>query len=687
MKWFDESSYVQTLPQDVSALFEENGWSEFLKYRVRNGLASDVGQKYADVRLFKSVGSDRVRRHLGMVFGYDTGNTLFADGRHISEGSPLGMLGVADGVQKEFRVQAYPIDNIAHFELLSDGAPVNKSKFELVHDEGLVRFHTAPTDGEELTVAYKLASTAPEPPSYFVFFTFDAVNLARMAGGDVPINIADGDGVKKVYYTPTKPIKQGTMQLYIDGQLQTEGEDADFTLDLTDGKITFAEPPRLGAEITAKYVVIIAGATLASVGDGDGLTTDFWTNSAPIATNSVKVYLNGVMQTSDKYTVDHEDGKITLNAAPALGVEITVSYIDLTGGAPTGTVQLDGDLSSSVAFDPQNPKAVMDVVYRSLDYQVPSLPTVVDFANVAKFGRGWQRDSYIYNWGNINKNRCMMFFRPDPSADAETALFTPLYFGRLHNKGLAPRRNMIIAGGAAPIREIKWEADVKLGDMIVDYGKHTSNGNQGVQLMQGIGGAYYQQHYLKFYTASQKIGSEGRSQPSSYSGMYHTSQFKITHPNDGDVGYLDDVMAVESKNIHQGNEMETEREVFNELAGIGDGMTRVFHVRHSPFQNEFQSVRVGCLETEAYTYDPDTKSIRFVAAPMRGEEILLSYAYSHLYQFNKPTAPQSPFTLEKFSPHTEIGIAILKDPQKPRKEVEDSGNGDDDEGIDGGGDD
>lgn len=508
MQWFDKNSHVQTLPQDMVKILADNHWDNFLTYRYRYGADSAPGFKYADVRLFRSTGSDRVKRNLGMVFGYDTAQTPFSDNRVIYESSPLGILGEGDGSTRSFNVKVFPIDEFEDIDVFVDGSQISDSRFDVNHRDGVITFKTAPEDGAFLTITYKLAKTAPEPPSFFVFFTFNEVNLSRLVGEDTPVQLTDGDGETKEFPTPTKPIKHDSMYVYMNGELVDAD---DYELDLSDGKIMFNTAPPLGAELTVRYITIVEGATLANVGDGDGENADFWTVNAPIAEGSVNAYINGVIQLEEDYEVDYEEGKITFNTPPVLGAEITISYIDLTGGSPSGIVQLDTDIRALKIFDPYDPKSLMDAVYESLDYRVPSLPTVLDFVDSQSFGHGWQRDSYIYTWGNINKNRAMMFMRPDPTADAEIALFAPLYFGRIHTKGLAPRKNMIIASGAAPIREINYQANIKLGGIPVDYGKNTSNGNQGVQLAQGIGGAYYQQHYLKFHTVSQEIDNgEGK---------------------------------------------------------------------------------------------------------------------------------------------------------------------------------
>ena len=210
----------------------------------------------------------------------------------------------------------------------------------------------------------------------------------------------------------------------------------------------------------------------------------------------------------------------------------------------------------------------------------------------------------------------------------------------------------------------------ELGNNVVDYGPYTSNGNEGIQLAQSVGGSRYQQHYLKFHTFSNASDDGfGRFNPSMYSNKYHVSKVKITHPNDGDVGYLDDVLAVHPKNIYQNDPIEAEAIVNSELIGFGDGVRKVFYLQHAPLtMNAAQPlvIKSSCEIVTNYTYDADTKAIRFDVAPLPGKELLADYEYSHAYRYNLPTAPQSAFTLAKFSPYAPIGLAVLTNPNKPK---------------------
>lgn len=660
MTYVDKAFHVQLLPKDIANVLSDNGWENFLSYRYFHQ------SKYADVRLFRSFGSDGQWRHLGMAFGYDVENSIFADGRLISEGSQLGMLGIGDGINKMFYAKVFPFSEKYEIDVYLSGVKVNSNRLIINHRDGIIAFKVAPADGEIVTISYKLGETAAEPPNYLNFFTFDSVNLANFVGTDAPIKLEDGDGVRKGFQTPTFPIKANSIYLYVDGVLQIEG--VDFEVDLTNGYITFTNPPALGKEITIRYTHIIAGVSLAPAGDGDGVNTEFYTPNAPIGTNSVKVYVDRVLQGDGTFEVDYETGTITLDTAPVLGAEVAIEYLDLTGGSPAGITHLQNDIKAERSIKVDSPMSVMDAVYRSLDYITPSLPTVHDFTSEKTFGGAWQRDSYIYLWGDINKNRGMIFTRPDPTGNPEVALFTPLYFGKIHTKGLSPRRNMFLASGCTSDREIKYKENQKIGGMNVDFGLRTSNGNRGVLLSQGLGGSYYQQHYLKFHTFSKYADNgDGRFNPSRWSKKYHFSQMKITHPNDGDIGYLDDVLAIHPKNIFQNDEVEVEEVVKNERLGLGDGLRRTFHLRHAAIEDTLV-IKSNCQTISDYTYDPDTKAVTFTVAPGQTVEILADYEYSHLYQYNLPTAPISAFTLEEFSPYWPIGLGIIKDPQKPKRE-------------------
>lgn len=663
-KFIDTKEYAQHFPKSFTFNMELGGWENFLTYRARSGY------KFADVRLYRSLGSDGQMRHLGMAFGYDTQKSQFADRRIITEGTPLGLLHeVDDGDGKTFETQVRPLDEEFGVQVFINGQMVRDKDYTIDYHSGVVKFKNVVPDGNYVTANFKLSLDAPESPPYLVFFTFNAVHMNQMVGDDAPIKIADGDGIKKDYSLPTKPIRLGTLHVYVDGVQLKEPDD--YEADYTNGIVKFKEAPKLGKEITVKYEHLIAGMTRVRAEDGDGKNKVFYAPVTPIGTKGAKVYVNGVLQKESDVTVDYNEGKFTLASAPPLGAEVTLEFLDLTGGYPSGSTTVENDITIPKGFDPTKPDSLMAAVYSSLDYIVPSLPTVLDFTSEKEFGGAWQRDSYIYLWGNINRDRAMLFTRPDPTGDPETALFAPLYFGRIRGLSLNPRINMALASGCSPAREIKYKKGLKIADMPMDFGQHTSNGNRGVSLSQGLGGAYYQSLYLKFFTYSKYADNDdGNFNASVYSGKHHFSYLKVTHPYDGDVGWLDDVLAIHPKNIYNDNEVEIEKKIEGELLGHGDPMRRIYHLRHEPFENKFQ-IFVGCelIDVKDYTYDEETKALRFKESQPMGAEITATYEISHKYRYNLPTTPITSWRLEQYSPYWPIGIGVLVDGQKPKREV------------------
>lgn len=666
MKVIDIKSYAQLFPENFTEVMKSGNWENFLTYRARNK------NTFADVRLYRSFGSDRQWRHLGMAFGYDTDKSIFSDRRIITEGAPLGLLKqVIEGDHTRYKTQIKPLDVEFGLQVFANGIMLRDKDYEVDYPNGTVTFiKPIIKDGDIVTANYKLSADAAEPPTYLVFFTFNAVHLNQLIGEDAPIQLADGDGVTKVYPLPSAPVRFGTLNVYIDGNLMVENED--YTCDYTTGIITFIEAPGLGKEITVRYEHLISGTSKVRVDDGDGVTKEFYTPNAPVGTVGFKVYINGQLQRESDYTINYEEGKVTLNEAPSLGAEVTLEYLDLTGGYPAGETVVQNDIKVIKSFDPKEPKSLMDAVYSSLDYIVPSLPTVLDFTSDKEFGKAWQRDSYIYLWGNINKDRATFLTRPDPTANTETALFAPLYFGRIRGLSMQPRNNMVIASGCTDQREIKYKSGLTIGGMPVDYGVNTSNGNRGVMLAQGLGGAYYQPLYLKFFTYSKYADNgDGKFNPSRYSKKHHFSFLKLTHPYDGDVGWMDDTLAIHPKNIYNDNEVEIEKKIEGELLGHGNDRQRVYHLRHEPFEHKFK-VFEQCEEIPEsdYEYEEDTKAIVFKRALKEGAEITATYEISHKYRYNLPTAAISAWTLEQFSPYWPIGIGVLVDGQNPKKEEE-----------------
>lgn len=663
MGYINKTSMLQNSSEDIEKVFVEGGWDNFLKYRVYNGTGPT--EKFGEVRLFKSLGSDNILRYLGMVVGYDTGVNQFNDNRFIFQDSNLGLMGIGDGIETTFQAKVFPMDNKDHIYVYQNGTAMPDGSYTLDETRGLVIFKEAPSDGTVVSATYHLASTAPEPATRLVFFTFNAVYLEKLKiQGSPSSKVGDGDGTTTVFRTPTAPIKINTLRVYVDTVLIDSSK---YSANLSTGEITFNEAPSLGSEITVEYTEIVGGSTLVKAGVGDGINDSFYTPSSPVAEGSLKVYVNSIPQVVDTdYTADLQSGKITFKPGkiPKLGHEITIDYTSLSGGAPPpGSQTKIGDVKVEGTFDPLDTTSLMSAVYSSLVYLNPSLPTALSFTPDKLFERSLQRDSLIHYWGQINKDRIAIFFRPDPSGGPDKTYFAPLYAGRLLTQGEWPKRNMVLIGGCRPEDEITWSKDKMLGVNLVDYGEDTSNGNSFVNLQQTLGGSYYQKHYLAFITHDIDVDNgDGKFNPSSYTNMYHFSRMFIVHPNDGYVGELDDIYAVHPKSIYQMDELEIKDTVKDEHIGSGNSINKIFHARRTPKDGTI-TVKVGCNELlpADFTLDRETKAITLKVPPTVGEDVLVSYTFEQIYQYTLPTTPRTPFRLKEASPYAPIGIAILKE--------------------------
>ncbi|MDN4602023.1 hypothetical protein P5G61_12365 [Paenibacillus sp. F6_3S_P_1C] len=603
MSWFDGDSTIQLFPKDLEALFNSKGWDTFIKYRS----VSQDGQKFADVRLFRSLGSDNQMRNFGMVYGYGKkSNPTLGEQEFISQNSVLGALIENETLNTKFHFQVFPVlrDSVIVYK---NGNAVASTDYVLDETNGIITFTSAPLPTDAITANYSPSPIAPQPVKRMYFFTFDDVRGERIVQGvsgsvvvgDPESILPDGDGTRKLFQIPTV---------------------------------------------------------------------------ATIKADTVRVYVNQVEQDSTLYTVDYTNNSVTfVGKAPDAGAELHASYIRILNATGNQTLNY-GDITVK-NFDPDKPNDLMNAVYSSIYYIYPSLPTALSFTPLQNFDRGWQRDSTMYYWGNVTKDRIVMFFRPDPTPGAENTYFAPLYIGRLTTLGKSPRKNNVIISGCREADEVVWKKDMKLGAIYVDYGNNTSNGNRGVQLQQSIGGTYYQQHYLAFITHDKNVDAgESRFNPSVYSGKYHISPMYIVHPNDGFVGKLDECYAVHPKNISQLDELEVVETSDHEEVGKGTGVNKVFHMAHSPSLKDDGTpfkleVQVDCVDQVLgtdYTVDIETKTINFLdgKAPVAESEVLATYEYKQLYRYTLADTPVSPFTLANMSPFAPIGLGILKETLK-----------------------
>jgi hypothetical protein len=581
--WFDKQSYLQTFARDFNQLILDNGWRNTLKYRITNG-----DTKFIEVKVYESLGSDNELRKFGTAYAYDTADSDFSDNRYIANNSPLGNLGLGDGVKTEFQIECFPIVG-STLQVYESGVPIAPSAYTVDAITGKITFTTAPASGDRLTCEYQLAKNAHEPSNDFTVFTFNRFTIEEQI-------------------TPADP----------EGQL----------------------------------------------GNGNGTQTVFTLTHTNIDETRFKLYLNGAIVPSADYTLDATNGSVTFNTAPTSTDVVTVDYVyfiqpDANGVIPDYVVS---------TFDNQDELSIMEQVYTTVNFHQASPPMQLSFNPDQRYTNEWQRDSIIYFYGNVNKDRIIMFLRIDPTGNPVNAYFVPLYIGKLRTLGQKPRKNNVLIGGCRTGDAFVWAKDKMIGNSVVDYGVETANGNTVASLQQSYSGAMYQNHYFAFITHDKEVDNgQGRYNPSMYSNKYHLSQIFLVHPNDGYVGKLDDIYAVHPKNIQQADELEIVKTVTDEEVGVGDGVETIFHIEHKPKDGTL-AIQVNCVDIPAtdpttsavnWTFNPDTKTVTFTEAPTG--EILADYEFAQLFRYTLPTTPISPCTQDKATPFNPIGLAIYKE--------------------------
>jgi hypothetical protein len=495
-----------------------------------------------------------------------------------------------------------------------------------------------------------------------------------------------GNGTAKVFKFPVYPFIPYQTSIYVNGNLIPE---ASYVLDGEKGQVSFTTAPAVGAQIQATYAVtdnapgvpprmyfftyedfreevaILStneDESLSTAGTGDNTNKifSFPINAGDVKTGSMVVYQDSVQTSPSLYTIDYTTKKITFTTAPATGKKVRVTYLkrlekDAEGKFP--------DIRVS-AFSSTSPKELAGAALSGLNFMFPSIPTAVSFTPDSNFGLAWTRDSEIYYWGNITKDRIVMYFRIDPAPDPERTFFAPLYIGKLTTIGKEPKKNNVLIGGGRMEDEIPYVSNLKLGNKVVDYGVNTGNGNSSVLVQQTVGGSYNQKHYLAFITHDVDIDktNESRFNPSVYSDLYHISPMYIVHPSDGYVGKLDEVYAVHPKNISQLDELEVNETAKDETIGFGDGQRTVFHLNHTPVDGSL-TLKLDCniQSSSGFTLNKVDKTITFNTAPAQGVEILAAYEYSQVYRYTLADTPCTPFRLANMTPYSPIGLGMLKE--------------------------
>ena len=182
-----------------------------------------------------------------------------------ADGDTYGALvGDIDGVNTTFTVSKgqYISGSLQVFlngQLLIQGS--SEGWVETTPGSGIFDLNDAPVAGDELSTSYQTVSD--------VVGTGDRTDQSGGAGDTYGVLSGTIDGVNTTFTVSAAEYVSGTLRVYLNGQLQTQGTSEDWTEANSDvGQFDFATPPVSGDQITVTYKIPGAGSGDADTLDG-----------------------------------------------------------------------------------------------------------------------------------------------------------------------------------------------------------------------------------------------------------------------------------------------------------------------------------------------------------------------------------------------------------------------------------
>jgi hypothetical protein len=256
--YFETSSSIQLLPKNLGELFVDHGWNYFGRYRAWSQLGSDPYRKrFADVRLFESVGSDGQSRYFGFIHGYGvTTPTPIGEEPIITHSSELGKFGHGDGIETKFQSLVYPIVPGSLTVYFNGVAQPDSIIASVEKETGLITLTSAPADGVEVSGTYALTDNAPNMPARLYFFTCDTVRPERLivpnTTPEMPESkLGTGSGGTTTFdiNSPGHEVKPDSVTVFVDGAIVSN-----YTVDYVTKRVTFDTAPATGSDIEISFV-------------------------------------------------------------------------------------------------------------------------------------------------------------------------------------------------------------------------------------------------------------------------------------------------------------------------------------------------------------------------------------------------------------------------------------------------
>lgn len=605
MTWFDADATIQLFPDELEKRFNAHGWDTFIKYRAVTGPATNTKTKFADVRLFRSIGSDGQMRNFGMVYGYGGVAKKAGEMDFISQNSVLGELKLIEGTTDRYKVIVSPVE--ADSEMIyKNGVFLPKTEYTLDYFAGVFKPNDAPQPTDKFTVSYAPAVNAPSMPKRLFFFTFDDVRSEKIVEGTVgsvgvgdPESILpDGDGTKRTFQIPTPTtIKTDSVRLFIN---QIEVPTTDFTVDYTTNQITIVgtrPAPDAGAELHASYVRILAGTGTATINYGDILARNF----------------------------DPQDGKTMMNAVysciyfiyPSLPTALSFTPLDDfdRGWQRDSTMYYWGNFTKDriVMFLRPDPTAGAENTYYAPLY----------IGRMTTIGKSPRKNNVIFS-GCRTKDEVLW------AKDMKLGATYVDYGNNTSNGNSSVQLQQSIGGTYYQKHYLAFITH----DKQIDAGE--SRFNPSV-----YSGKY---HISPMYIVHPNDGFVGK-----------LDEVYAVHPKN--ISQLDELEVLETakdEDLGVGDGTKAIFHLSHQPSLKDDG---------TPF---LLTVKVDCVEQVLgtdYTIDIGTKTINFLQGkiPAANAEILATYEYKQIYRYTLADTPVSPLTLATISPFAPIGLGILKE--------------------------
>lgn len=480
-------------------------------------------------------------------------------------------------------------------------------------------------------------------------------------------NLGVGNGTLKKFYFPSGQVLPDTVEIQVNGVTVKDG----FTVDTQGRFVEFTAAPTgviksshklsskaheptncFGVFLFDQYEMArtVVDETLVSVG---GNKYKFANKN--IMPASIVITEDGATVDALEYTLDKVEGTITFTNAVTAPVAKYAYYIAPIEDNDYGDLLIEPPTLSATLNSADD---LANLAYSAVRFTKPSPLTLLTLSSENNYDVTVNRDTLISYWGSINKDRLILHFQTYTAHDAAKHYFVPFYLGRVISEGAQPMQNTVLIGGCHTGKQSQYVANKKTGNILVDYGAETTNGNEYPLLHQSIGGMYYQRHYLAFTTHAKETDLPTAGQgPSAYDNKYHNSFMYITHKFDQEVGHLDDVYAMHPLGINQNAEMELNNTYVKKHIGTGDGITKVFHIPHHAKENPI--VEVNCT-VQSITYNDDYKTVTFATAPAKGARICASYTAHNMFIFNVTDAPIAPMQLGTATPYVNIGWGVFQ---------------------------